>query len=394
MTNEKKNQLEQLFSKINFIEKKYKPERERNKFNILKILHKTRDEVNLHSRIISYLLNPKSSHEHNNIFLKIFVEKILKLSSDEFDVSNCEVFPNEEKKSEYNNIDILIINRTKKQAIIIENKIDAGDSNRLEKKNDGYDGQLERYYNTIKTGKNANGVIDKRFQCDTVFVFYLCISKNQDEEGFQNSLGVLKDISESWKGFLYYGIDIIYWLEECYKEDFTEKQLLKELITHYLNLIKEMTNNHITIEERIELTNSISGDWKNIKYLIDNFKHIKWHTIYNFWHELKEELEKNEFKNIVFYTTDSDVFEKTITDVSHKGKKPNYGLKFNLNDYSGYISGENNLSWGIFENPKKYFSFENDEMLKQINFSDFSTENTYKLIDIEERKKIILEIIN
>ena len=107
----------------------------------------------------------------------------------------------------------------------------------------------------------------------------------------------MKDISESWKGFLYYGIDIIYWLEECYKEDFTEKQLLKELITHYLNLIKEMTNNHITIEERIELTNSISGDWKNIKYLIDNFKHIKWHTIYNFWHELKEELEKNEFKN-------------------------------------------------------------------------------------------------
>ena len=35
-----------------------------------------------------------------------------------------------------------------------------------------------------------------------------------------------------------------------------------------------MTNNHITIEERIELTNSISGDWKNIKYLIDNFSCI------------------------------------------------------------------------------------------------------------------------
>jgi hypothetical protein len=55
-------------------------------------------------------------------FLKIFVRQILKLNEDEFDLSNCEVIPNEFNKTEYKEIDILIINKRKSRQLSLKIK--------------------------------------------------------------------------------------------------------------------------------------------------------------------------------------------------------------------------------------------------------------------------------
>src|SRR5690606_34972016 len=146
----------------------------------------------------------------NHLFLEIFVRDILKLKTDDFDLSNCEVIPKEIDKKEFEYIDILIVNKARKQAIIIENKIGAGDSNHRKnellknsKSTYNWDGQLERYYSTLKTGKNKNeGDIKPYLKCNTVFVFYL--KDNCKEEDIKESLGILlkEEHRNSWKGII------------------------------------------------------------------------------------------------------------------------------------------------------------------------------------------------
>src|SRR5690606_25955059 len=89
-------------------------------------------------------------------FLKLFVQLVLKI--EDFDFENCTV------EREYKDIDILIYN--KQQAIIIENKIFAGDRPR----------QLERYYEIIFN----EGIDHKRkeiIQPDQIHIVYLALTK-------------------------------------------------------------------------------------------------------------------------------------------------------------------------------------------------------------------------
>ena len=131
-----------MLQSINKLEPEYNKRKNKDKFNVFTALHKERDEVNLHSRFISYLLSPKSGHGMKDVLLEIFVREILKINEEEFDLSSCEVIPNELNKTEEDEIDIFIKNKNR-QAIIIENKIDAKDSYH-ENKKEGYKGQLER----------------------------------------------------------------------------------------------------------------------------------------------------------------------------------------------------------------------------------------------------------
>ncbi len=111
-------------------------------FNIFSVLHKDHDERRLHSRFLAALLNPAGSHKMNDKFLSIFLNII---GLYEIDMNNSNIYPKESDKSENSNIDILIIDKKSKNAIVIENKIFAGDSNNEN------GGQLERYYNHVKT---------------------------------------------------------------------------------------------------------------------------------------------------------------------------------------------------------------------------------------------------
>lgn len=384
-----------LLTSIIDIKSKYEDVKNKNRFNIFDALHKRTDEVNLHSRFISYLICPKSGHGQGKLYLEIFVREILNLNKNEFDLTNCQVLPNQEKKSEYKEIDILIINKFKKQAIIIENKIYANDSNKKEerRRNDGYDGQLERYFKTIKNGIDVHGKPNKDFQCNNVYVYYLSIDKTPSTE----SLGILKEepFIESWKGEMYYGIEIINWLEKCIQK--TPQKLQIEIINQYLTVIKEMTNNDISIAEKIELKENISNNWEGTKFLLENFKHVKWHTAHEFWICLKEELERKGFKNTLLFNEYKYDFEKLLTEVTHKSKNVNYGIKFNFkNGREGYVSGFGNLSWGLlpFETEKKLFKNEFEEdFLNEINFSNFISENTFRLIDKTNMENLVGQFV-
>jgi len=116
-----------FLNKVEILNYKYSKLEQYNQFNVFSILRKKDDEVNLHSRFISHLLNPKGKHGLNNFFLEDFLHHI---QLEKFNSNDAKVF------REWNNIDILITN--KQQAIIIENKIHAEDQ----------DQQLERYFKT------------------------------------------------------------------------------------------------------------------------------------------------------------------------------------------------------------------------------------------------------
>ncbi len=378
------NKLQNIFERIKETKINYDIERDKDRFNVFTALHKERDEVNLHSRTISYLLSPTSGHGMGTTFTKIFLHEILKISEQEFSLDGVEVIPNEINKTEYKEIDILLINKRKKQAIIIENKIDAKDSNHEEPNViPGYSGQLERYYNTIKTGRDKDGNNIADFKCDSVLIYYLTLYKYPTPASIGNS----KDVNVK---ILFYKNELREWLIKCVEKT-PNTSKVKSFIQQYLNLINKMTNNDISIKEREEIRKNISPNWKELKYLIDNFKHIKWHTVYDFWNTLKDKLEK-QFTNVAFYP-ESDEFEKVITNITHNNKNINHGIIFNDNDRKRiYISGMNALSWGIVEQ-NKWSAFKDNE-LENIIFSNFSTENTYRLIEQKNINKAIDRIIS
>ncbi|MFY8066245.1 MAG: PD-(D/E)XK nuclease family protein [Flavobacterium sp.] len=382
--------MKNLFSKLSEVKIFYNKKREEYRFNIVTALHKERDEVYLHSRIISYLISPDSGHGMKYRYLELFVREVLKFNNEKFDLSNVLVLPNEKNKSEYKEIDILIINKVKGQAIIIENKIDAKDSNNEIKKN-GYQGQLERYYNTIKSGIDKDGKESKEFKCNQVFVFYLSINKRPSEK----SIGILKDETNSWSenSLLNYDPHIRDWLVECLKVTPEDKQELKIFIKHYSRIIDKLTHNDIPMDERLKLKSIIAENIEETKYLIDNFKHVKWHTIHEFWSELKNELEK-EFTEVNFYSEDGLNLNKTVDIVVNKSKELNYGYTFKIDNKLAYISGLGKISWGLVS-PKKWIDIK-EENIENINFYDFSSDATFLLIDrlnmFNAIKKIIEEI--
>jgi len=378
--------LKELLKNIDESKIKYDKEREKEKFSIITALHKERDEENLHSRFISYLLSSTSSHGMNSEYCKLFVREILNLEEDRFNLSNFNVFPNEIKKSEYKHIDILIVNKATSQAIVIENKIDAKDSNN-DSKIEGYKGQLERYYNTIKRGIDKDGNPCPEYQCKSVYVYYLSNNKQPSEE----SIGMLKNEPNSWKNenVISYEYHIREWLKKCIENTPKEKLIVKEFIHHYLKVINKMTHNDIPIEERIKLKDIVATEIESSKYLIENFKHVKWHTVDDFINELEVAL-----KDIR-----AEIIEKpnakSITSVTHNNSKEEeliIKFKFNnsvlqiVNDAKGFTLG--NLTTGKWG----YFSDEIDE-IKDIRFCDFSQEKTFRIINCKERSILIEKII-
>lgn len=378
--------MEHLLEEICSLKDDFDKKRENDRFNVFTALHKERDEVNLHSRIISYLLSTTSGHGMNAEYVQIFVRDILNLKKEEFNLSQVIVLPNESKKSEYKEIDILIANKSKSQAIIIENKIGAEDSNHQDA-NFGYKGQLERYYNTIKCGIDKNGNECKEYQCNQVFVYYLSLNKKPSEI----SIGMLVNEPDSWKqeNLLSYDMQIREWLGKCIQITPDEKVQVKNFIQHYLSLVNRITHNDIPMEERTKLKDIIAQNTVASKYFIDNFKHVKWHSVHEFWTELKNNLE-SQYDQVKFFSED-DNFEKAVERVTHRNEELNFGVVFYVRDQQVYISGLGKLSYGLVDT-NLWSPFIN-ETITDINFSDFSSDNTYSLINRNYMNNAVNRII-
>jgi hypothetical protein len=382
------NEIDNFLKQLSEIENKYREEQKNaDTFNIFTALHKSRDEVRLHSRFISYLLSD-SKHGMKDTFLQLFVREILEI--EDFELSNCEVIPNELRKFEKDEIDILIINR--KQAIIIENKIDAGDSN-LPGKNPGYVGQLERYYNVIKEKLNIeNDDIGKK----NIKIFYLTLDRHAPSKV---SIGMLKDLGNWYP--IDYGNEITRWLKLC-QEKLEDTSILKEIIEHYIKLINKMTGNQLNIPDRKKLQKLIGSseeNMRNAKLLRDNFRHVEWHTIDDFWNELSTALAKFKDENgkKIFSNMEKSL-KANDNDPFIRGNIAFLTITFTYNEKPFYVINDENkiLSYGIHKDNKiesdwRKFDLNEDE---KIILSDFSNEGTFNLINPKYRETMIEKLVN
>ena len=147
MSNNIKELLSQLLPLHHAEQERLKKEKEEGKsFNVISALNMCSDEVRLHSRLLATLLNPKANHGLENEFLKSFLTA---LGLPEDYITHCkeqivERLIGEVTETNGGRIDIILEDRG--HAVIIENKIYAGDQ----------PNQLLRYHNYgVKTfGEN------------------------------------------------------------------------------------------------------------------------------------------------------------------------------------------------------------------------------------------------
>ena len=387
-----KDFINDFLESIKDLNKQEKDIKKADRFNIFYALHKEHDEVRLHSRFISYLLDPNAGHQKGSYFAEIFVNDVLRFKY-EFDFfKDYEVRPNEIDKREYEEIDILIVNRRLKKAIILENKIFAKDSNHYHKKDNlSQVGQLSRYYKVI-SGTDYGF----RFKDNNIKMVYLTL-KEPNRKSFDDSK---KSIPESIKiKVIYYRQEIIKWLEKCIvgidlrdKGDDAVNVFLKKIINQYLILVKKMINQDKT---RTELKDCISNNLDAGLLLYKNFNHVKWHTVDDFLNNLMDVVRiDTTFRDAKFFPENDDDRFNEITKITHDKKSGNIGITFRFNNKHVFISSLNFLSWGIIEGNIKYWSMFNNEKINDIRFEDFNIKNTFNLINENKTTDVINTMID
>lgn len=360
------------------IQKEFKKEEHRTEkeFNIFNALY-NKDNERFHSRFISYLLSQESKHGMKSKFLEAFIDVLKHDNGDilnSFDFSKPIVKPNEKEKKEHERIDILIENDT--QAIVIENKIFAVDSkhNTLEGANQH---QLDTYCDVMK-GEGKTDII----------AIYLALN-TRDPKGINIKHKPLIKID--------YQRHILTWVRKCI-EITDNSSILKNILLQYESIIIGLTSNVKRATDIKDLIGkNIDMAWNEKKYICEemgDFRHVKWLTINDFWVELAETL-RNELK--VEICKKNDIEE--ITKVAHK-EKGSTGINFKLdNGEEWYIVNDNKvgLTYGKILEDKSIKRKEGQDWFKlseNIKFTDFSNEETFKIINKDKRGILIKNIIN
>lgn len=380
-----KEKIKLLFNNINEILNKHEEisKISGENFNIFKVIDLTTDEVRIHSKLLAELLNPEGSHGQGTVFLKLFVDEF---AIKDFEIETAKVFIEKniglKTETEGGRIDILITNNENK-TVIIENKINAGDQ----------ENQLVRYYNFSKDN-----------------ILYLTLFGNEPSSESCGNLEINKDFK-----LLSYKEDIINWLEKCKKEA-VNLPLLREGITHYINLIKFLTgkSNNKIMENQIR--DFIASTPENIKSAItasNSLEQAKIKLQYLFWKSLKEEFEKRGAKikgegenDAVSWQTISNFYQKSrnnkyyglwLNVFTKDDITVHYGIEIDHNIYYGFTV-ERNGEGGIsnkdeFEEIRKFINQINENYQNnqwwlgwkytepQLNFRDFNS----KVIDLANR---------
>ena len=396
--NEKINRLRNFLEKLDVIRKKYEDiEAQKDQFNVFSAIFDTSDEVYLHSQFIYSLLSFKTGNEYYylNAFLKTLDSKF------QFKQDSLEI------QKELHDIDILLIDKTTKYAVIVENKIYASDSNHTD------EGQLEKYYRIV--------IEDEKIPENSVEVFYLSLDGHEPSPESVSTSKKYPQLCEKVQ-CISYPNEIRNWLQGCMRFVYN-KPFQRETILQYIKLIDDMTNN-VDIEERIEIKKLIGESKSNLesaKLLIDNVNHLHWHTIADFWNGLADALEKRGYE-VTQRPTDEN-----FTEIVHGSnrKKNNATLEIGIKTAHPFIIRieEYNDEWFYFgvekdkKTSKQYVkafgtlvandnSFEsNEDWLiwryssihdtdKEFNSWDIYNDATFNLIDDNYRQHITFTIID
>lgn len=200
---------------------KFLLQEDKEEFNIFSIMRMETDEVHTHSAFIAFLLDPKGLHGKGDLFLRLFLKSIPKLSGIEnFDTTNAVVdyeyvIGNGKINKDYTyggRIDLLI--QSGDTAIIVENKIYAEDQEK----------QLYRY----------KQFAEKDEKIAKYHILYLTLG------GKKASHGSLYTMSGNEYTLISYKEHIQQWIKFCLAEP-TITPSVREAIAQYSDLISKLT---------------------------------------------------------------------------------------------------------------------------------------------------------
>ena len=231
-----KESIIELLKHVQLLETKrlQKVEEERRRgewFNVFNVLGMSTDEVHTHSAFIAELLNPQGSHGCGDELLKAFIEAIPSLNG--FDIETIRAKTQvelsigriNEDYTEGGRLDIIVYSET--HAIIIENKIYAGDGWK----------QLLRYHEFAEREYKNN-----------YSILYLTLDGGSPSE---ESIGKQMEDGKDFYS-VSYAQDITNWLQHCIAIA-VNKPLVRETLFQYLNLIKQLTNQTMEQTNKKEL---------------------------------------------------------------------------------------------------------------------------------------------
>ncbi|WP_066224980.1 PD-(D/E)XK nuclease family protein [Formosa haliotis] len=301
-------------------------------FNVFEVINVTTDEVRLHSRFLAELLNPKGTHGQGDLFLKHFVDQFkIQLDTKSAKVT-VEKYIGPVTEITGGLIDIFISDN-KGASITIENKIYAPDQNN----------QLIRYYNHSQNNIFYLTLLGTEPSEDS----YINTKVNPNKVHGKTKLNPKTDFK-----LLSYKYDIKDWLILCRKES-VELPLLREGITHYLNLINTLTGQSGNNKMNTEITEFITSTEDHLKHAVlieQSLTDSKIKIQSKFWEHLKEKLEANSFvindalsvtkeniQNYYIKNRNRDVEYGLIMDVYKKEHlKIQFKVELHLHIYYGF----------------------------------------------------------
>ena len=254
----------------------------REPFNLFSVLRSEHDEVNLHSRFLSALLDYRRSPGEPRENLADFLDQF---DIEKFDHDHATV------DREWANIDILIRDQSSRQAVIIENKILAADQPR----------QLQRYAEQMKDYNQH--------------ILYLT---PEGREASQDSAGEVDYRCISYKS------DLVPWLKSCQKRAY-EEPALRESIAQYLLLIGKLTGTDFS-EVYMSDLKKLCLENNNLLLVHDlgeAMVEVKISLLSELWQEIEDGL-RTQVPDLPSKSDDSDISETRIRRFV-TGKR-NYGL--------------------------------------------------------------------
>lgn len=322
-----KQEYKLFFENLDLIKRKYDILHSfEDEFNIFSILRNERDEVNLHSKFIGELLKNRS---FGDIFLNFFLEAIeIKIDGE----INKNIYL-EYGANDNGRIDILlkINSKSLKKAVVIENKIDAGDQWQ----------QLQRYVEAMKK---------EGYSKDEITIVYLTLAGDTPSD---YSLGCIQ-VNEV--KILSYKDDVISWIERCIKEVAVVPGI-RETLIQYKKLLEKLTSKgeKKMIDELKEMILS-KEKYLSAAYLIpDILLEIKRDLQYKFWENLKLEMEKLSLEEVKFedeFNTKFD-FDKIKKFYTNLKDKKYYGIMYEIKELENgsklylRIEVDHNIYWGL-----------------------------------------------
>ena len=262
--------LEEVSTKIK--DENEKKQQTAEDFNIFEILGVAHLEVSTHSAFIANLLNPKGSHSQGAKFLEKFLE-LIKVEDFKLDSAEVEV---EKRIGKLGRIDIFITDN-KNWAIAIENKIYAG----LQEE------QLGRYMSFLNKDY-------KKLNKKLVYLTLQNEFEDIDSEGnLLENQGVSKGDRDKYH-HITYDSQIIEWLSSIVNEEPKLPIKISEIINHYIQVIKTLTNKNNTNKMNNEIKDLISKNeesYNAYKVIVDSFSDLKLEALNGLYKDLKDNTE-------------------------------------------------------------------------------------------------------